>query len=267
MDNISKLFTNSNNIEKLAGGEDKSYRVGDLSIKPVIENEKYEWVAKSFEDLSSSEILISKPVKSLNGNYIENGYCATNFIPGSFYENRMIQKLEAADKFHKLTKNIVKPGDFSKWSSPWSFSTQVAWQEIELPGNFNKKAKDILYKLINHLEDLALDFQFIHTDPAGNILFNNNGIPIIIDITPDFRPVEYANALLVVDSIAWHNEPIISLDLLKYDSKVKKQLILRAVIFRLCVPLFFYEENYSLFSEELENFKEVINYLNINIYS
>ena len=53
-------------------------------FKPVSESEKYKWIGSVFEEITSDLVLISKPVKSKNGNYIEDGYGVTEFTVYTF---------------------------------------------------------------------------------------------------------------------------------------------------------------------------------------
>ena len=61
----------------------------------------------------------------------------------------------------------------------------------------------------------------------------------LLILLPGFYPKEYAEVLLVSDSIAWFDEPVESLNQLQIKEEVTFQLLLRAVLFRLSVPLFF----------------------------
>ena len=108
-----------------------------------------------------------------------------------------------------------------------------------------------------------MEYQIIHADLAGNILFDDFENPFIIDFSPDYKPAIYAEVLLVTDSIAWHNESLLSFEEIICDRHIKTQLILRAVIFRLCVPLFFDSNNENDFWETYEEFKPILKYLKL----
>lgn len=255
-------FTDETAIEKLEGGQNESFKVGNYVFKPVSEPEKYIWIASIFEDISPDSVLISKPIKSKYGNYIEEGYGVTEFIPGTFHPFMMREKLEAAHRFHKFLSCIEKPDDFNEWTSPWTESGRIAWGENELPKTFDKRAKFIINSLLEQIVQINLDSQLIHSDLSGNILFNS-AVPLFIDFSPDFRPLEYAHTILVTDSIAWNEEPLESLDLLQLNTDIKKQLVLRAIVFRICVPLFFDHNNFDGFINEFESFKPLLDYMEI----
>lgn len=261
---ILEKFSGVSDFQKLDGGQGTSVRAGHLAIKPVDEIDKYIWLSNSLQEVSFEGILVSIPVKSISGNWIEGGFGATTFIDGSFVKGRIYEKLKAANLFHQKTAAIVKPEQFDQWESPWSSATKVAWQEGNLPPETDQRIERVVQSLLKLYSPISLDFQFIHSDIAGNIFFSGDGTPIVIDISPAFRPVEYANTMLVTDSIAWHDEPLDSLNLLNYSTELRLQLVLRTVVFRICVPVFFNRKDYDSFSSELWNFRKILDYCGLS---
>jgi hypothetical protein len=108
------------------------------------------------------------------------------------------------------------------------------------------------------------DVQIIHSDLSGNILFSDGLDPLIIDFSPIIAPVEYAEAVLVCDSIAWEGSPVTEIDLVCH-SKFNEEMILRAIIFRLAVAAMFAGNNSDEFYEEYNNFKPILDYLNCHL--
>jgi hypothetical protein len=255
---INAFTDNDKKIVPMSGGQNTSVRVGGVVIKPIDEIEKYNWLAEKFEGLRSQNIIIANPVRDNTGNFLNNGYGATKYVRCKFIKNKLREKLLASDEFHGLVKGITKPEGFSLWESPWSKATKIAWSEIDLPIIGNGDIKRILESIQDKYEEVKLANQFIHSDLAGNILFRFYK-PVIIDISPEFRPVEYANALLIADSIAWHGAKLNSLKYLRYDKELKRQLLIRAIMFRLCVPLCFSVDNFDGFYSEYKYFQELLN--------
>jgi len=259
MDNdvIESFSGDLSKVKQLQGGQNTSILSGNIVIKPIDDKEMYCWLAEEFENIKSKKMLIANPIMNNENNYLYKGYGATKYIKCHFHPNRLKQKLKAADEFHRITRSVNKPGNFDTWISPWSEATKIAWQEIEIPKTNDKIINSILGNILNEYKVITLENQFIHSDLAGNIFFQNFK-PVIIDISPQFKPVEYAHILLITDSIAWHGASIKSLKLLKYEEHLKRQLILRAVMFRLCVPLCFSTENVNEFLLEYDNFKSIL---------
>ena len=77
---------------------------------------------------------------------------------------------------------------------------------------------------------------------TGNILFDETLPPAIIDLSPYWRPAEYANAIIVVDSVVWEGAPDTLLDFLGNSHEIH-QLLVRASMWRivtteLCIDQF-----------------------------
>jgi uncharacterized protein (TIGR02569 family) len=74
--------------------------------------------------------------------------------------------------------------------------------------------------------------QLVHGDLTGNVLFPTGGDPVVIDFSPYWRPVGFAEAVVVVDGLLWHDAPSHLLDR-NHGDPDWAQLLLRALVFRL----------------------------------
>lgn len=261
MKEIIDLFGLKGAIKKLSGGQGESIRVGNYVLKPVTEIEKYTFTGQVLETLPDSiNLKIAKPVRSKEGNFTEKGYGATQYLEGTFLKGHIYQKTAACQTLNQLLKSVRQPPEWHSWSSPWQLANQVAWQETILPADTHPESRKIIEQIQSGYETLYLSNQLIHSDLAGNILFNET-MPVIIDFSPEFRPAIYAEVLTITDSIAWHNENPESLWQTKHPVETVIQLALRAVVFRLTVNVFFKPQNSELFKTELKNFLPVLNLL------
>lgn len=77
--------------------------------------------------------------------------------------------------------------------------------------------------------------QLIHGDLCNNILFHDDLPPAVIDISPFWRPTQYADAITVIDSIAWFGAAGDAL--VPFSNPVGRQFLIRAVLFRLGTAL------------------------------
>ncbi len=257
MDEAVRRFTDAPLHERLPGGQGRSVRAGNLVLKPVDEVSKYEWLGDALEGVDFRGLKVAAPVRSLKGMWCEQGWGATRYLDGAFVEGRMADKLAASTDFHRAVRGVGKPAAFDVWTSPWTEATRVAWSERHVPDATPDRVKAVVSSLQSRCEPINLPSQFVHTDLAGNILFDGDA-PVVIDISPAFRPVAYAHAVLVADSVAWHREPVASLALLDLPQSLRRQLVLRAVVFRLCVPLFFDAANAEAFYATLREFEPVL---------
>jgi len=260
MKEVIQKFSSNPDFSILHGGQGDAFRSGNLVIKKVFEPEKYRWYAELLSRHPFFDVKYSRPVRSLSGSFIEEGYGATQFLDGEFIAGRMKEKIQASKTFNRQLKDIPKPKNFNLWISPWTRAQNLAWNNFQLPVEFDTNASRDLGELFRLWKPIDLPVQLIHVDLSGNILFDGD-VPVIIDFTPGFFPKEYAEVLLLSDSIAWFDEPLESLDLLPINKESTFQMLLRAVLFRLSVPLFFDPANYSGFIKEYRCFKSVINIL------
>jgi prepilin-type processing-associated H-X9-DG protein len=109
-------------------------------------------------------------------------------------------------------------------------------------------------------EPLARARQVIHNDMGGNILFADGLKPLVIDFSPAYGSSEYAEAILVADAIAWEKAPV---ELMRELSETwnYRQLLLRAVNFRLIAVALLYPLNATALRLEYENFAPLIDRL------
>jgi hypothetical protein len=76
-----------------------------------------------------------------------------------------------------------------------------------------------------------LPAQLVHGDLAGNVLFHPELPPLVIDLSPYWRPPAFASAVVVVDALVWLGADE---DLVKplLEDEGFPQLLLRALLFR-----------------------------------
>ena len=260
MKEILEVFGISGKIEKLAGGQGYSIRVGDFVLKPIEEIAKYSWIGEVLESIPTQDLAIAKPLRSKNGNFVENGYGVTQYLTGDFFTGRTEEKIVASQILNQLFQSIKPPKDWVHWSSPWQLANRIAWEEVTLPDNTDVQSRKIIEAIKTQYKPIDLPKQLIHSDLAGNILFIGTA-PVIIDFSPDFRPSAYAEVLLITDSIAWHHEKAESLWISSYPKGLVIQLALRAIVFRLVVMIIFQPENHEILLKELKNFQSILNIL------
>ena len=71
--------------------------------------------------------------------------------------------------------------------------------------------------------------QIVHADLTGNILFSPTLPPAVIDISPFWRPPEYAEGIVVADALCWHDAQPSLLD----QAGVSVAAVARALLFRM----------------------------------
>ena len=110
-------------------------------------------------------------------------------------------------------------------SNRWADADRVAWGEAE--GELPPSARPLLAQR----RPVDLPSQLIHGDLGGNVLFHGSLPPAVIDVSPYWRPVGYAAAIVVADAVAWEGagDEVVERLLRRQGD----QLLLRAVLFRI----------------------------------
>lgn len=71
--------------------------------------------------------------------------------------------------------------------------------------------------------------QIVHADLTHNVLFDQAMVPAVIDISPYWRPPEYAEGVVVADAPCWHGAQPSLLEI----ADVSVAAVARALLFRL----------------------------------
>lgn len=227
---IAEAFGATAPLVKLQGGRGLTHRSGDIVLKPAPCTVEANWLGETFNTLArSSEVRFPRPVRSKNGNWIEEGVVAWTYLPGTVVGGDFKVKMAASQSFHDAVRSLKKPAFLDTRDDPWSQADRVAWQEK--PPNYELEFMALIAPFLSRLEQIDLPSQIIHGDLSGNVIFTEHGPPGVIDITPYWRPVGYAAAIIVVDTI-WDEGP--PPDLSRFNSiPSATQLMLRAFIRRM----------------------------------
>jgi len=113
-------------------------------------------------------------------------------------------------------------------TEPWTIADRVAWGELPIQDVLQSPH---LQQLSASLRPIHAPCQIIHGDLTGNVLFSDHHAPAVIDVSPYWRPVEFASAIVVADALVWEgaNEHLVDS---VAGSPDFAQYLLRALIFR-----------------------------------
>lgn len=259
---ILEAFGQTGDWSLLPGGQNTSVKAGNVVLKPVEDIAHADWLSEVLVRLKTNGYRVSKPIQSKYGNFSYNGWTCCHYEKGLEIKGAVQEKLAVSHLLHHDLKAIVCD-DFPVATHHWAMAHRVAWQKEPLPADLPKEAFECLKRLLQQvkLED-RYEKQLIHADLAGNILFDTDLGPLIIDFSPTVAPVAYAEAILVGDSIAWQGAPVTTLQLLP-QTAYYQEMLWRAVIFRLVVAALFSTESANLFHQSLFSFQPVINALSV----
>ncbi len=216
-------------LARLAGGQGTSWRAGDLVFKPAdLPVPELEWLAEVLSQLECDGFRVARPRLAADGSVCVDGWCAAEFLAGQHAEGRWPEVIAAGQRFHAALSGVARPGFLDQRDSPWAIGDRVAWGE--LPASE--------FAQVNHLGRLAAarrplsaPSQLIHGDLGGNVLFDGEFPPAIIDFSAYWRPVTFADAIVVADALVWEGADAQVLDAVAGAGDLGQYLI-RALIYR-----------------------------------
>lgn len=154
------------------------------------------------------DVRIARPEPTRLGSWRHEGWVATRWVEG-VEPNRSgttvwLDIIEAGRAFHRAVAHLARPGCLDARQDPWAAADRAAWGEgpVHLHPAFTAVAR----RLREGLEPLGCS-QLVHGDLAGNVLFAPDLPPAVIDVSPYWRPPEYAEGVVVADALCWHDAP------------------------------------------------------------
>lgn len=223
-------------LHPLAGGEGQSWRAGGVVLKPAGRPDELAWIAQFVAGLECADrIRVASQLRCSHGLFVCGGWAATAWLDGGHRSDRWSETRRVAAVFHEAAaRSAATWPDFMRVRrDPWSRATRVAWDEEPRPRLPRDAASlvDEMVEVRDSVADTAAN-QVIHSDLAGNVLFSDDLPPAVIDISPQFRSVAYAEAILVSDAVAWSDAAPAVLSEFLEESVDHRADVARAVIFR-----------------------------------
>ena len=217
----------------LAGGMGRTYRSGDLVLKPVDGPPgQHEWMCEVFDTWPAGDrVRVPRPVRTLDGAWSAHGWAAHRWVPGRTARcgEDPAAFRRTCDAFHDAVSGLARPDFLDARDDPWSHGDRVAFGEAEPVGPPEVLA--LLEPLLAATRPLALEPQVIHGDLGGNVLRAPGRPDAVIDWPPYFRPRDLALAIIATDAVAWEGAPERLLDAWA-DVPGWSQLMVRAVVCR-----------------------------------
>lgn len=235
-------FAVPDDVERLDGGQGRSVRAGDLALSPDRDPALQAWLSPvqarlAYElDLAPGRrsLRLAMPVPARDGEWVVDGWAATRFEPGVVACHELDLVLATGRLLHAHLASAVPecppllaepPASPSRWdrAEAIAFMPPAQWPD-SLPG--------VVVALGAQLNDTPLGpSQLVHRDLASNVLLDPRGSALVIDISPTWRPVLWAEAICVVDCVLWHGAPVSVLS--AWRTGRERQAMLRALLFRM----------------------------------
>jgi hypothetical protein len=88
---------------------------------------------------------------------------------------------------------------------------------------------EVAHLLHDASHPLSQSSQLVHGDLTHTVLVAPEAPPAVIDISPYWRPPQYAEGVVIADALCWHGAPLTVLE----DVGVPVTAVARALLFRL----------------------------------
>lgn len=213
----------------LPGGQGSSWAVGGLVLKPgggAVDD----WLADVLTGLWAPGLRLAEPVRAANGSWSGDGWTATRWVDGAVPDHTQsstwLEILEAGRAFHRAVAHLSRPGCLDARDDPWAVADRVAWDEHTLL--LHSSLAGLGLRLRRALAPLGPS-QVVHGDLTGNVLLSPSLPPAVIDVSPYWRPTEYAEGVVIADALCWHGAHASLLD----QTGVSVAAVARALLFRM----------------------------------
>lgn len=214
----------------LAGGQGSAWLAGCAVLKPLdMAPAALRWQAELLARLDGHpHFRVSPPLPASSGALIVAGWTAWRYEPGQQRAGRWADIIAVGRRFHAAVAAEARPAFLDQRQDRWAIADRVAWGELAVA---DVPAVRQLPPLSSLLRPLTAASQLVHGDLTGNVLFAEGRPPLIIDLSPYWRPVEAATAIVVADALVFEGATGSLIDGLSVGADFG-QYLLRALIFR-----------------------------------
>lgn len=241
---VLDLFAVPDLVEPLAGGQSRTVRVGDLVLSPDRDPATQEWlsplIARLAVDLDQDpmrrrqDLRIAVPVPARDGSWVVEGWAASRYEPGTAPCRDLDVILAAGHLLHARLATAVheRPAHLDARTDRWFAAERVAFDEAPMPDVEPELARLVArVRRAMQADAGAGGAQLVHANLAGNVLLDKAGAPVVIDLSPAWRPVLWADAVCVLDAVLWAGaSPAV---LARWNHGPERTAMLRAIVFRL----------------------------------
>ena len=186
------------------GGQGTAWRVGSVILKPATDPEFQRWLAV-LSTVDQRGFRLAEVIAARDGRWVVDGWGAHVVLPGSAPvgpDAPWDEAVAAARSFHRAVASRPRPAFLDTRTDAWAVADRAAWGELDLQAS--PEAHDLVRRLARVPRPTG-PAQLVHGDLAGNVLLGGAGAAGVIDVSPYWRPVTYAEGILVADALAWHD--------------------------------------------------------------
>jgi uncharacterized protein (TIGR02569 family) len=194
----------------MAGGQEKTYRAGDLVLKPAVDDDETNWTAALYLAIECDGFRVPRPIRARTGRFVFRGWQAWAYLPGKEARGRWTDAIDTCLRFHRAIAHVPKPAFLDRREDAWSVADRVVWGERQI--SHHPRVAPVVDRLRGVLRPIEATSQLIHGDFGGNVLFAPRLDPAVIDLAPYWRPVPFAVGVIVADAIVWEGAEMSLMD-------------------------------------------------------
>lgn len=240
---VLDLFAVPEDVQPLPGGSGGSVRSGDLVLSPGRDAAVQAWLSPVLARLAvrlderpgrhPRDVRLAMPVPARDGSWVVDGWAASRWEPGTVACEDLDVVLAAGRLLHAELAVAVphRPEGLEERPDRWAYAERLAFEPALLPELLSEDQPALVRRIAALLDATTLGpDQLVHADLAGNVLLDATLAPVVIDVSPAWRPTRWAEAVCVLDAVLWHDAAPELLTSWHHGSD--RQAMLRAVLFR-----------------------------------
>ena len=184
----------------LPGGQHNSWRAGQAVLKPLDgDPSTVAWQGALLSRLQGRDDLrVSAPLQTTDGRWTADGWTAWRYEPGTHLPGRWHDIIAVGQRLHAALESEPEPAFLHRRTDRWGVADKVAWGELPVADSAGIRH---LTALLAALRPLDLRRQLVHGDLTGNVLFHDQLPPLVIDLSPYWRPPAFASAVVIADAL------------------------------------------------------------------
>ncbi len=176
-----------------------------------------------------NDFRVSVPLHSADGSLVVDDWTVWRYEPGHHCERRWLDIVTVGHELHAALETEPEPPLLQGRTDKWSIGDKVAWGDLPASDYQGTKHLAALTRALRPVDGRP---QLIHGDLAGNVLFDDNLPPLVIDFSPYWRPPAFASAIVIADALTFEGAGAELVQPLLSDPDFPQHL-LRALIYRI----------------------------------